>query len=605
MRLSFILFFTGCFFPVVIKAQSEKVISSKINSVTVFLRGAEMIHNANATLVKGENEITIEGLSPEIGINSLKIKATGGVVISAYEFSKDFLTSVKSTLPLLKNLEDSIQLCQSKLDKINIDLKINTNMMDHLQKGVAKNISGSEKGLGITELKETMDYYKSKSEQMETLQASLNKQKKEMDATIRRLKLQFEQESLKGNKASGVLKLMLTTPRAGNSLFTITYFTESAGWIPYYDINITSIDKPILISQKSKVRQMTGLDWEKVKLSLSTALPSNGKVAPLFSAWFLQERHYRPAPDFRAAVQNSFSYEDRSVNNSELGERLEKKISGLQTISSYDNGPLVIIDGRQTTQEELNAIDPAMIKDMQVLKDASSTAIYGSRGSNGVIVVSLKNTMDDYVVEADNAMSVVYNIDLPYTIPGNGKEQNIDLQNKEVSAEYKYYCAPKLDTETYLLAEISNWEKLGLLSGKANITYDNTYIGETFIDATSTHSKLTLTLGTDKRVVVKREKMRDYSATKSLGNDIQQTFVYHLTVKNNLNKPVHLVLKDQYPISTQKKIEVNLLKDTTPWTANKEEVGVITWEEDFAAGETRTYKVSYSVKYPKEMILNI
>lgn len=246
-----------------------------------------------------------------------------------------------------------------------------------------------------------------------------------------------------------------------------------------------------------------------------------------------------------------------------------------------------------------------MIKNIQVLKDTTSTAIYGSRASNGVVMVELSNSMDDFVTESDNALSLIYTIDLPYSIPGNGKEQTIDLLVKETTAEYKYYCTPKLDTETYLLAEIADWEKLGLLSGKANITYDGTYIGETFIDAASTKSKLTLTLGTDKRIAVKREKMKDYSSGKSLGNDIQQTFAYQLTVKNNQNKPIQMVLKDQYPISTQKKIDVNLLKETSPWTTNVEEIGVITWEQEITSGETKTYQISYSVKYPKEMKLNL
>ena len=67
-----------------------------------------------------------------------------------------------------------------------------------------------------------------------------------------------------------------------------------------------------------------------------------------------------------------------------------------------------------------------------------------------------------------------------------------------------------------------------------------------------------------------------------------------------------MVLKDQYPISTQKNIEVELIsKDTTPWTANKEDMGVITWEEELKPGETKVYQISYSVKYPKGSNLNL
>ena len=588
-------------------AEDAKTVTSQLKDVTVFFTGAELTHTANGNLLKGENEIRVEGLSPTIDVNSLKIKATNSVVISSYEFSIDYLSSGKSVAPLLKNLQDSIKIYQAKLDKVEIDLKINTNLINHLQNGINKNISGSEKGLGIDELMKTMDYYKSKSELLETTQTSLNKQKTEFRMSIARLQAQLNQESTKGNKTAGVLKLNVSAPRAGSSSFTITYYTSAASWVPFYDINIASIDKPIMIYQKSKVRQTTGLDWEKVKLTLSTATPSNGKVAPLFSTWFLEQRQPLPRPfasNSERMMQNSYSYMEQPMELQEVvvaapAAKLTGSVSNVQIAA-----PLIMIDGQPATQEELSSIDPYLIKETKVLKDAAATSVYGSRASAGVIEVTLKN-MDDYVTSSDNALNMVYKIDLPYTIPGNGKEQNIDLLTKETSAEYKYYCAPKLDTETYLLAEISDWQKLDLLSGRANVTYDGTYIGETYIDASSTQSTLALTLGTDKRVAVKREKMKDFSTTKFMGSDVQQVFTYKLTVKNNQNKPVKMVLKDQYPISTQKKIEVQLQKDTTPWTVNKEDLGVITWEEEFKAGETKTYQISYSVKYPKDMKLNL
>ena len=267
---------------------------------------------------------------------------------------------------------------------------------------------------------------------------------------------------------------------------------------------------------------------------------------------------------------------------------------------------LYIVDGIPVDANYVASIDPDKIKDTQILKDASSTAIYGVRAANGVVVISLKSSMDDYITQRENDMNMIYNIDIPYTIPGNGKEQSVDLQTKQTTAEYKYYCAPKLDTETYLLAEISNWEQLGLLTGKASITYDGTYVGETLIDARSTQKSLSLTLGTDKRVSVKREKLNDYSSTRFLGSDTKQVFTYKLTVRNNQNKSVKMTLKDQYPKSTQKNIEVELLaKDTTPWTYNVESLGVLTWEEEFKAGETKEYQISYSVKYPKDSNLNL
>lgn len=592
-----------------LKAESKPVKAS-VKEATVFFSGAELTHNATATLTKGENEITIEGLSPNIDRNSLKIKASNGVLISRFEFSIDYLSDGKAmNNDITKRLQDSIEYYQDKLQLVNTELKINSDLSEILNKSTDKNVSGSEKGLGIDELVKTMDYYKSKKLELEKTLVKQKSYKDFYQKAIERLNNQLKQESVKNNKTSGVLKLSLTAPIATTSQFTISYYTASANWIPYYDINIPSTDKPIQIASKAKIKQMTGLDWNKIKLTLSTATPSNGKIAPLFTTWFLQT--INPAYKNRTrsllmdvSSQKSYSYADHSLRERiNINGDADLELGEINQISN--ESPLYIVDGIPMEEQEFSTIDPNMVKDVQVLKDATSTAAYGSRASN-VVMVTLKSNMDDYVTSNENDLNTTYDIEIPFSVPGNGKEQSLDLKNQEIQAVYKYYCAPKLDTETYLLAEISNWEKLNLLSGKANITYDGTYIGESLINAKSTQKSLTLTLGSDKRVAVKREKLRDYSSTKFLGNDVKQIFTYKLTVKNNQNKAIKMVLKDQYPISTQKNIEVELLtKDTTTPNVNVEDLGVITWEETFQPGETKVYQISYSVKYPKNMNLGL
>lgn len=69
------------------------------------------------------------------------------------------------------------------------------------------------------------------------------------------------------------------------------------------------------------------------------------------------------------------------------GSNVNIKIRGLGSINNCD--PLVVIDG-VPTDLGLNAINPADIERLDVLKDASATAIYGSRGANGVVMVTTK-----------------------------------------------------------------------------------------------------------------------------------------------------------------------------------------------------------------------
>lgn len=63
----------------------------------------------------------------------------------------------------------------------------------------------------------------------------------------------------------------------------------------------------------------------------------------------------------------------------------------IRGIPSYSgNGPLIVVDGLQQTQSDLNAISPNDIESINVLKDAASAAIYGVSGGNGVIIVTTK-----------------------------------------------------------------------------------------------------------------------------------------------------------------------------------------------------------------------
>jgi uncharacterized protein (TIGR02231 family) len=545
-----------------------KPVTSRVTAATVFLQGAELTQTASLTLKKGTNEISIEGLSPDIDRGSLRVNIGGGVVVSAHEFSMDYLSSTKAPSARLKMLQDSIDIYQEQIAKVNVDLSINSAMQEYLSTGIEKNVSGSEAGLGIEELKETMEYYQTKSGEILNGARALGERHTELYEALNRVQNQYNEESgASGAKRSGILRLNLSAPSAGTFPATIVYYTSAASWSPYYDINAASIDEPITIAARSRVRQTTGLDWADVRLTLSTSTPSNGRVAPLFSTWFLREQ---PTPQTslrirgvsNAAAQNSVSYE---MADMAVAEDLED----------------VVVVG-YGTQRKVSVVGSS------VAQAAPAPTIY------------------DYVTTADNALNVTYNIDLPYTIPGNGKEQNIDLATKEAAAEFKYYSAPKIDGATYLIAEIPNWEELDLLSAPANITYDGTYIGETRIDASATDEKLTLTLGTDKRVSVERELAREFNAPRAIGGNTEQTFTYRITVRNSRTEPVMLVLKDQYPTSTDRSIEVTLdERATTPWSVNKSDTGVVTWESTLAAGEVRVYTFSYTVKYSKGLNINL
>ena len=87
------------------------------------------------------------------------------------------------------------------------------------------------------------------------------------------------------------------------------------------------------------------------------------------------------------ALQGRMAGVEISTTDGEPGSAASIRIRGSRSISA-SNEPLIVVDGVMDAVESFSDIDPSDIKSVTVLKDASSTAIYGSRGANGVILVT-------------------------------------------------------------------------------------------------------------------------------------------------------------------------------------------------------------------------
>ena len=96
-----------------------------------------------------------------------------------------------------------------------------------------------------------------------------------------------------------------------------------------------------------------------------------------------------PVLSFESALEGRVAGLQISSDNGQPGSNNTILIRGVGSITQ-DSSPLWVIDGVAMENPDNNLIDPSNIESITVLKDASSTAIYGARGSNGVIVVTTK-----------------------------------------------------------------------------------------------------------------------------------------------------------------------------------------------------------------------
>ncbi|SIN74511.1 DUF4139 domain-containing protein [Chitinophaga niabensis] len=529
--------FSLCLISISVLAQSPLTGQASLESVTVYRVGAELNHKARISLPKGRSELLINNVANVLDENSLQIAAGANVTIMSATFERNFLKDENKSPAYLK-LEDSLKVASRELTKTRNIRTSEENTLVLLD----KNQSLHGNSASVAELIKLADYYKTKQLELRNSVALLKEKEVVQEKQVTKIQQQLEELNANPDKNGGQLVLQVMAENAATTDISISYLTPNAYWTVYYDLRSDKTTEPLKILYKANVMQSTGIDWKKVKLTLSTGNPSQNGTAPVLSAWFL-----RYGTEYQ----------------------LRGRVAGTQ------------MQNRIQTLEERAAPPAAPLAEMVVTQDKG---------------------IADFTTANENQLSATFDIDIPYDIAPTGKQHSVTLKEYTVPARYKYYAVPKADPDAFLMAEITDYEKFNFLPGEANIIFENMYVGKSFIDPNATSDTLNLSVGRDKKVIVKREKITDVAAgVKFLGSQKKQTFTYEIRVRNAKKEPVNLLLKDQYPVSTDKNMEVELLESSD--AAVNTETGVLTWKLSIEPGETKKVRLSYSVKYPKDKII--
>ncbi|HQW44828.1 MAG: DUF4139 domain-containing protein [Chitinophagaceae bacterium] len=541
------------------KAQDTARVDAAIKNATVYFGyGAELTHESKVKIDATTKIIVISQLSTSIDINSLQISVPEDVALLSQHY-KVYYPAIPTVIKTkeVERLEDSIVLLQKEITRIDNLVAIDQEILAKTGLLIETTINTSgNKTITSEEVLKLLEYYNLKIEKSKTNiynhKQNINLQNLKI-ADIRKRIAVMSVVAPNKQKPYGQVFLQVMCKRSGEIPVDLSYYTTQAGWTAVYDVRVNSKTNKVKLVYKASLTQTSGIDWKKTKLTLSTGTPNFGVAAPILTPWYLQL--YVPGIYTelqRRAAQGNAS---RNVVQSYRDDRSLSEVVVSGTDGDYK-------------QEKLKdqTIDPS--------------------------------TLQQYTTLNEGQLNTNFEIDLPYDIESDGQLHSVSIKDQEISCVLKNYAVPRIDKDAYLLAEVADWQNLDLLPGDANIIMDDTYIGKSVIDPNTTADTLNLSLGRDKRIAVKRSVVKELSSLKTSGKESRQIFTYEIIVKNNKLTDVNLLLKDQYPLSTIKEVEVKLEEDGAA-TVNPE-TGVLTWKIDLKPGESKKVRFTYSVKYPKD-----
>jgi uncharacterized protein (TIGR02231 family) len=197
----------------------------------------------------------------------------------------------------------------------------------------------------------------------------------------------------------------------------------------------------------------------------------------------------------------------------------------------------------------------------------------------------------------ENQTTVEIAVDVPYTINSDGEKLMVDLKEHAIPATYEYYAVPKIDKDAFLVAQITSWDQYNLLEGEANLYFEDAFIGRSILNAKTLNDTLRISLGRDKSIVIGREKVDDFSRTKSLGANTTDTRAFRITVRNKKSQAIRLNIFDQVPVPIMNDIFVET--EQLSGGDHNEKTGRITWNLTLHPGEQKELVLKYEVKYPR------
>jgi hypothetical protein len=603
------------------QSPQEIEIKSEISDVTVYLNGAQVTRSKTVDLPIGRTILKFINLSPFIDSKSISINAKGEFTVLSVNLQQNFLTQQTKS----KENED---LLNNKLE-IEKKIKTETAYLDVLNEELAflkanSSIGGANIGTSLTSLKEANTYFTEKITGIKLKQIDRQNNIEQLSKDLEKTESQLASLANKKELPTGEIIVNVESKNPAKAIFEIKYIVSNAGWTPSYDIKVKNIDQPADLTYKANVHQSTNEDWKNIKLKLSSSDPNTSNTYRELQTYFLNYNTVPPSYKNNFAQVFGHIYDGNTkepipgatvmIKGTSIGTVTD--VNGSYSISVPQNGGLLSISFIGYKQIETpitnQQMDFRLEEDVLSLQEvvvvgygSTERALQGrvsgvSVSNNKINKTNVPAQKNSTIVETEqvaNQTNVEFEIKTPYTIPSDGKNLTIDIDNYSLPANYQYFCTPKIDKNAYLIAQIVDWEKYNLLEGEANVFFEDTYTGKTLLDVRYMSDTLTISLGKDKGVSIKREIQKQFTTKQFLGNKKEETKTWLISIKNNKQQNINITLSDQIPISTLEEIEVNPINISNGKLDS--ETGIIKWEFQLKPTEKKDVDLKFSVRYPK------
>lgn len=583
----------------------ENTVRGSVDHVTVY-QGQAMV-SRSIPIPEGDTDqqrIVVKDLPSGTRPNSIYAEGSDEVTIQSVRYrtrpvQKDIRKEVRKLDEKIRTKKRDIQRIEKKQETISSQ----RDLLQKLQKFTAPSADWelSHGVLDAETIKSLTGFFFQKQESLAEEEQKLAFQKSDAQENLEHLKR--ERQTLTNRSSRTRREAVVSLSGGEGSSFELRYLVDNAGWSPSYNLRTTDQRNQIQLEYLASVHQMSGEDWNNVRMTLSTANPSLVSEPPALSQLPIQLRSSASATSQRA--EKKYSKQLKSIQKRQQKLNVQRNVhpgddhdgakefankAGGQSRGGFHSRSAV----GNTFDQKLNRLS----SELQLLELSSG------QGQDREGPSTEKN-------QNQQQASVRYELPGRTNLPSRNDKQLVRITSREIDAQFYRIARPVLTSQVYEQAKLTNTFDWILLTGPSNSYLAGQFVGRGTVPTVSVGESFEAGFGIDSDLRSGRELI-DRDISTQGGNKIVEV-TYRLTLSNFSKNEKSVRLFDRLPVPERNhEVRVTLLdadqKPVKKPTDHNQRVkpgsdGILRWDvtvpPESTGDDQWSLNYTYSLEYAK------
>jgi uncharacterized protein (TIGR02231 family) len=537
--------------------------ATKIDAVTVYMQGADVVRLANLKMVKGEHRVILKDLPANIDPQSIRVEGlpsvAGALAVASVDSKQQFMGD--ATLDARRSaLENEIKALinergalDSKIGDANVQRQFLLSLAD--KQLTPQSSTDTLKGIDVTQLTGLLDLMSVRLAGLAKDIQTAQLRQRDIDEKVSELNAKMA-ELAPGQEYQTEVTINVEANADVTADLRVSYRVSEAAWSPYYDAKLAigsgNEASVVEVIQRAEVTQSTGEVWDNVALTLSTARPTGATAAPDINEE--EVTAYVPPPPMPTSAEPQSAAKPEAVSESDM------------------------------------ALDQAADGEAGMVRKKDKNA-------------RLVNLQKQAVVEVAG-FQANYKIETRVSVDNSGQSKKVRITSGMQEAKLEAVAVPRLDPAAYLTAKFNLKGAAPQLPGTVNLYLEGTYVGQGFLPLLNPGEEAKLGFGVDDQIKVTRKEVKRLSGEEGIltTSNVEERS-WDIEIENLHDIAMDVTVLDRVPFASQKDIEITEIPGMTkPTTRDLEKKrGVHAWTQTLDPKAKGEIKTGYRITWPEGM----